>query len=236
MTRINQGIRNDETELWLIRHGESQGNREGRYQGHADMPLSALGREQARLLAERLNRIHQIAPFAALYSSDLQRAVQTAQPIGELLGMSVQRKSGLREIDVGAWAGLTFQEIAHRYPDEWASTHLNMDPELERGGGESYRQAQIRIVSEINNIARQHVGSRVLIVFHGGVLRAYVAFILGLSLTNLRRVKTFNTSINRVAWYANHADEAYNTESFQGAVLSINDVAHLEMNGTRFPN
>ncbi len=216
------------TELWLIRHGESMGNLEGRYQGHADLPLSPQGHQQAARLAQRLARVATQAPFAALYSSDLQRAQQTARPVSQALGLPIQVEPGLREIDVGVWAGLTFQEIARRFPRQWAASTDVVDPHLERGGGESYAQAQARIVAQVNAIARRHLGQRILIVFHGGVLRAYLLHLLGLDLSNLRRLRTDNTAINRVLTYPEPRMDGLGRE-LPGVVISVNDVAHLEV-------
>lgn len=216
-----------ETELWLIRHGESVGNLEGRYQGHADLPLSPQGHAQAARLAQRLARAAAGHPFAALYSSDLQRALQTAHPLSQALGLPIHVDPGLREIDVGVWAGLTFQEIAERFPHQWAASADVVDPHLERGGGESYAQAQARIVAKVNAIARRHLGQRILIVFHGGVLRAYLLHLLGLDLSNLRRLRTANTAINRVLVYP-EAQEDGPGPGLPGVVISVNDVAHLE--------
>jgi len=128
-------------ELWLIRHGESIGNRDELYQGQDDLPLSPRGRRQAALLAARLAVLHRIQAFSAIYASDLTRAVQTAEPCAQAIGLPILPHSGLREIDVGAWSGLPFAEIERHFPDEWAASYPVMDPEQVRGGGESYRQA-----------------------------------------------------------------------------------------------
>jgi broad specificity phosphatase PhoE len=157
--------------------------------------------------------------FSALYSSDLRRVVETATPTSQVLGLPIQQEEGLREIDVGRWAGLTFDEIAEGFPEEWASFHLeSIDPCLKRGGGESYVLAQQRIVKTLDKIACQHPGEMVLIFSHGGVLRAYLAHVLGLPLTNLRRLAIHNTAICRVLL---HGDGC-------GEVIKVNDTAHLE--------
>lgn len=219
-------------ELWLIRHGESIDNREQRYQGQRDGPLSPLGKEQALRLAQRLQRLHASCPFAVLYSSDLTRAVATAQPTSQALGLPLRTQPSLREIDVGAWSGLTFGEIAHKYPAQWAASFPRMDPDLVRGGGESYRQAQERIVAAIDHIARAHPDERVLVFFHGGVMRAYLAHLLGFPLSNLRRLRVHNAAINRVrldtAQRENGAGEGTENGPISGVVLSVNDLAHLE--------
>ncbi|MBX3051953.1 MAG: histidine phosphatase family protein [Caldilineaceae bacterium] len=208
-------------ELWLIRHGESVGNRDNIYQGQNDLPLSALGHSQAELLAKRLARLHAGSPFSAIYSSDLQRALQTAAPVVQAIGLPIADRVDLREIDVGDWSGLTFVDIQRRFPDEWTASYPVMDPEQVRGGGESYRQAQIRIVHALARIARDHPGQRVLVFFHGGVMQAALAHIMQLPLPNKRFLHTANTSISRVKMTPEN-------ETVEGMVLCINDVAHLE--------
>src|SRR5690606_38709702 len=119
------------TELWLIRHGESTGNAEGRLQGQADFPLSERGRRQALALALRLRGLD----FAALYASDLSRALDTACVIGEAVGLPVVSDPRLREIDIGSWSGLTADEIAARHGDDWRRWSERRDPAFRRGGG-----------------------------------------------------------------------------------------------------
>ncbi len=211
-------------ELWLIRHGESIGNREKIYQGQNDLPLSPLGHHQASLLAERLASLQEILPFSAIYSSDLQRAMQTAIPVSQAIGLPVRNRTGLREIDVGAWSGLTFADIQHRFPDEWAASYPVMDPDLVRGGGESYRQAQERVMRSLGEIAQNHLGERVLVFFHGGVMQAALAHIMHLPLPNKRFLQTANTSISRVR--LSPANGILN-----GLILGMDDVAHLERTG-----
>lgn len=208
-------------ELWLIRHGESIGNRDKIYQGHNDLPLSPTGYVQADLLAERLKALHLHRPFAAIYSSDLQRAMQTAKPISQAIGLTIQPQPALREIDVGEWSGLTFTDIQTRFPDEWTASYPVMDPDRVRGGGESYRQAQARTVQAIRSIAANHCGERVLVIFHGGVLQAVLVHLMQLPLPNKRYLQTANTSISRVR-LTNGNGVGHDL------VLGMNDVAHLE--------
>ena len=213
-------------EFWLIRHGESIGNREHIYQGQNDLPLSPLGQQQAALLAERLASLQEIFSFSAIYSSDLQRAVQTAIPTNQAIGLPVIDRAGLREIDVGAWSGLTFADIQARFPEEWAVSYPVMDPDKPRGGGESYRQAQVRVVQSLGEIAQKHLGERVLVFFHGGVMQATLAHIMQLPLANKRFLQTANTSISRVRLSPDNGQ-------LSGLILGMNDVAHLERTGQR---
>lgn len=211
-------------ELWLIRHGESEGNRDKIYQGQNDLPLSARGYEQTALLAERLAALHQMQPFSAIYSSDLRRAWQTAVPCAEAIGLPLLSHAGLREIDVGAWSGLTFACIQERFPDEWADSYPVMDPDRVRGGGESYRQAQQRVLTALCEIVQAHPDQRLLVFFHGGVLQTVLTHVLQMPLPSKRFLHTANTSISRLRLRAENGD-------LSGLVLGINDTAHLESTG-----
>jgi broad specificity phosphatase PhoE len=144
------------TTLLLVRHGETDWNRDGRYQGWADPPLNETGREQARLLAEQLRAI----PFDAAYSSDLRRAHETAELVAAPHGVPVVVDPGLREIDVGSWSGLTRAEVLERFPD------------FTRPDGESREAHGARVLAAAERIARANVDRRVLVVTHGGTLRA----------------------------------------------------------------
>jgi probable phosphoglycerate mutase len=145
-----------ETTILLARHGETDWNREGRFQGHADPPLNGLGRRQAGELATRLAA----TPFDAVYSSDLARARETAEILAASHGVPVVVDPGLREVDVGSWSGLTRAEIAERFPG--ADHH----------DGETREQHLARVLAAVERIARDHPGERILIVSHGGSLRA----------------------------------------------------------------
>ena len=143
------------TTILLARHGETDWNREGRFQGWADPPLNEAGREQARALAERLRDM----PFDAVYSSDLRRARETAEIVAGPHGVPVVVDRGLREIDVGSWSGLTRVEIEERFPG--ADDH----------DGETRADHLARVLATVERIARTHHGERILIVSHGGSLR-----------------------------------------------------------------
>lgn len=144
------------TTILLARHGETDWNREGRWQGWADPPLNDTGRAQARELAEQLRG----TPFDAVYSSDLQRARETAEILAEPHGVPVIVDRDLREIDIGSWSGLTRAEIAERFPDGV------------RPDGETHEQQAARVRGAVTRIARDHPGERVLIVGHGGTIRS----------------------------------------------------------------
>jgi broad specificity phosphatase PhoE len=144
------------TTIFLARHGETDWNREGRWQGWADPPLNERGRDQARELAEQLRA----TPFDAVYSSDLARAHETAEIVAKPHRMAVVADPGLREIDVGSWSGLTRAELDERFPDG------------DRPDGETRDQHRVRVQAAVERIARANLGRRILIVTHGGTMRA----------------------------------------------------------------
>jgi broad specificity phosphatase PhoE len=144
------------TTILLARHGETDWNREGRWQGWADAPLNDTGRTQARGLAEQLRS----TPFDVVYSSDLSRAYETAEIVAATHGVPVIADAGLREIDVGSWSGLTRAELQERFPDG------------DRPDGETREQHRERVCAAVHGIARSNLGRRILIVTHGGTMRA----------------------------------------------------------------
>jgi broad specificity phosphatase PhoE len=168
------------TTVYLARHGESDWNVERRWQGHADRPLTERGREQAELLAERLADVK----LDAVYASDLRRAWETAQAVAATRGLEVVRLPELREVDVGSWSGCTRDECAERFPEAFAR--------WQEGGsgwddGESYEEMGARIVEAIRTIAAEHPDGAVLVVSHGGPIRAVHAHALGVDIATHRR-------------------------------------------------
>jgi len=160
------------TTLVLARHGETDWNREHRLQGWADPPLNALGREQARELALALDGER----FDAVYSSDLRRAAETARIVASELGLgSVVEDVSLREVDLGSWSGRLWDEVADQ----------------QRPDGESREQHRERVVAGVLRLAAAHEGQRVLVVSHGGSLRALEAFATGETPRPLANCETF---------------------------------------------
>ena len=157
------------TTLLLARHGETDWNRERRWQGHSDTPLNDAGRGQARALAAELAG----EPPDALYSSDLARSSETAEIVGGTLGLPVRLDRRLREVDVGEWSGLTRAEVEERYP-EGVSRRLAGGTGWEHG--ESFAAMSERVVAALLDIAAGHDGGRVLVVTHGGpIVAAWLA-------------------------------------------------------------
>lgn len=208
------------TELWVIRHGESTWNADGRYQGQADVPLSDAGIEQTRRLTQRLLALQQSGiTFQAIYTSDLMRAADTAQMSSETLGIPLVKDPQLREIDVGELLGLLRHEITDRYPEYIAS--LKSEPWLtKRPAGESMQDLFQRCEKVFQSYAQEHEGSRILVFTHGGVVRVAAGLALGSlqAAQSCSRLSVTNTSITRI-----FLSKEGNT------LLGFNDAAHLEL-------
>jgi len=182
------------TTLLLARHGESDWNRSGRWQGFADRPLTELGRQQAEELAGRLEEIE----LDAVYSSDLQRALYTAEAVARRKGLAVRPTAALREVDVGSWSGLTREEVEARFPDAYARWLRGAEGWTD---GETYEQLSERVINAIRKIAADHDAKRVLVVAHGGTLRAVHAAALGVDIHMFRRIQRVepNATLSAVA-------------------------------------
>ena len=189
------------TTILLIRHGETPWNAERRLQGHIDIPLNERGLQQATALGQALAG----EPLAAVLSSDLQRARQTAQAVAELQHLPVRTDALLRERCYGAFEGLLYADIAARYPHEyaqWQSRQIDaVMPSGERQA-ESFRQFYARANGAIARWAQQYDGQTIAIVAHGGVLECAYRAAVGMSLDSPRDFQVRNASVNRFS----HAD------------------------------
>ncbi|WP_026369724.1 histidine phosphatase family protein [Kallotenue papyrolyticum] len=199
----------ESTTLYLIRHGETEWNRIGRWQGHRDVPLSDLGREQARALAERLAR--EQVRIDAVYASDLRRALETAQILAAPLQLEVVALPALREIDIGPWSGLTRAEIIERFPG--AFVEYDLPP-----GSESHTAFTERVFEALVRLAAEHRGQRIAVVTHGGAVRAALRVMQQLNGDEQPVPHIGNTSITEVR---------YTGKRWQ--VLRCNDLRHLRM-------
>jgi broad specificity phosphatase PhoE len=170
------------TTIFLARHGESDWNHERRWQGHADRPLTQRGRQQAEALADRLEGI----ALDEIYSSDLQRTRDTARVIAARRGLTVEELPALREVDVGLWSGLTRDEAEDRFPEDFARWR---DGGTGWRGGETYEEMSDRVLAAVREVVRRQPNGRVLIVSHGGPIRAIHAAALGMDVHEYRRLR-----------------------------------------------
>lgn len=153
------------TRLCLVRHGETAWNAEGRVQGHTDIPLSPMGIRQAHASAAALSQ----HDFTAVYSSDLMRVRQTAEPSAQRLALPVQLEPELRERHYGIFERLLYSEVKERYPEHYQRFH-EKDPDFDFETGESLRTFFDRSLRAVQRIAAAHGGEQVLVFTHGGVL------------------------------------------------------------------
>ncbi len=179
------------TKIILIRHGETLWNTESRIQGHLDSPLTQTGFSQAKNLAQRFKS----EEIAALYSSDLGRAYDTARYISEIKGLPILVKPCLRERNFGILQGVQKKNLASEYPEIFRY-YQSHDPDYVIPEGESIKQFSQRCVECIEKLAQQCAGKRILIITHGGVLVSLFKHTLALPVDAQRRFVSSNTSVN----------------------------------------
>jgi broad specificity phosphatase PhoE len=203
------------THVVIIRHGQSQGNAEGRFGGHTDTPLSPRGRKQAQATARALAS----EKFSAIYSSDLPRAIETASPLAKLVEVPLETSDALRERSVGVMEGLTFEEAAEQHPEQYQAL-LRRDFEHVLAGGESYRQTLDRASRQLDEAIEQHKGGRIAFFAHTGTICILILHLMGaLDAPDLKPVwiATANCGIARF----DLRDDGF------VRVLCINDTRHL---------
>ena len=183
------------TDFLFIRHGETDWNRQQRFQGQIDVPLNDLGHTQARRLGERLAG----EPSEHLISSDLQRAQQTAAPLATAWQAAPALMPGLREQCFGVLEGLDVPTIKARHPDLW-TRWLEHRADFALPGGESLKQFHARVIAAVKALAEAHPGRRLTVVTHGGVLDMLWRTSHGLPLDGLRTCEIPNTGLNHLRW------------------------------------
>ena len=205
--------------IYLVRHGETQGNIDDKAQGHLDVPLTETGKLQAKAVAERLSDVK----FDAVYSSDLQRAVDTAKAItAQHPELRIQTRSQLREYNFGDYEDILWDEVSntdHEFYQRWKNLSTRID--IKFPGGESMRDAWERVGSFLREVLADHRqgNETILIVGHGGSLQAVLAQLLNLSAANQWFFVFDNTSVTRVREHQ-YTPNAWRTYQF-------NDTSHL---------
>ncbi|KPK13004.1 MAG: hypothetical protein AMJ56_04085 [Anaerolineae bacterium SG8_19] len=199
------------TTVLLIRHGQTDWNKIGRWQGHTDIPLNDRGHQQARLLAHRLATW----PISVIYTSDLKRAVQTADPLGAKLGLVPIKEPALRERNGGFFQGLTREELQARFGEEWRRVRQDG---LAPPNGESDLDLAMRVEAAFQQMVNRHKGDMIAMISHGGALKVLISHILGLPLGQPAPFSlSGNTGLSIVKTNEN------------GSILTLlNDVSHLE--------
>lgn len=198
--------------IYLVRHGETTWNALTKFQGHTDVPLSDTGRKQAKMLAHRLASVK----FSGFYASDLQRAYKTAEIVAAPHGLNVIKMPELRELNFGAWEGLTRNEIKNSYDKElsqWWTSPLTARIPL----GETLSEVVERTTGAIKRIVESHQGGKVLVVSHGGAIRSIIASVLGIDLNQYWRLRLDNACLNIIDF----------PEWEKGILMLFNDCSHL---------
>jgi alpha-ribazole phosphatase len=197
--------------LLLARHGITDWNSDGRFQGQADIPMNSLGELQAQALGRRLAQ----EAFEEIFASDLARAVTTARLIAVYHSCPVVIDSRLREICFGKWEGLTYAEIAHTDPER---LHAWETRDLQAAGpeGESLTQLAQRIQSFLDDLAKAHTEGTILIVSHGGALNVMLCLLLGMSPSQYWQFRLAQASLTEVAFAPGKT-----------SLVHLNDTCHL---------
>jgi broad specificity phosphatase PhoE len=203
------------TKLYLVRHGQSAGNAEGRFGGHGPTPLSSLGEKQAEITGKTLAK----EGVTAIYSSDLHRAVQTATPLSKLVNVPIVQTPAFRERNVGVLEGLTFDESKETFPkDYYALVNRNVHHVITNG--ESYRHLLRRSTGQLWDILRNHQGEKIAIFSHTGAICFLTLHLMGAIRRDTKQtpwIVTSNCGINRF--------EIRGRNNVR--VLALNDTRHL---------
>jgi broad specificity phosphatase PhoE len=197
--------------LYLIRHAETEYNREGRVQGFTDSALSELGRRQSRRLRERIRSIG----IGAAACSPSSRASETAR-IALDRNLALEVFDGLREMHLGVWEGRVAADIRREYPEE-VKLWFDRPSELRLEGGETLRGFRRRVSHTMDAIRERHPDGTVAIFTHGGVIRVYLTRLLGMKLDDVWRFRIHNTSLTRVLFPGNRP-----------RIDLLGDVSHLD--------
>lgn len=200
------------TIIYLVRHGETDWNTSGKFQGCTDIPLNENGILQAKLLSERFK-----GDFDCIYSSPLKRAFDTAKIIAGNKNTLPLIAHEMREINFGEWEGLTTKGIASNYPTEFGKW---IKDEVEApliGGDGSIRAASIRAEKAVQAIAEANSGKKILIVSHGGIIKAALIGIFKWKMTMYHKLLLGNTCVNRIEF----------DENFEAKLHTLNDTSHI---------
>lgn len=198
--------------LLIARHGQTKHNLDHRYQGITDAPLNQAGILQSDKLADRLSS----EKIDVIYSSNLLRCVQTAELIAKEHSLKVNQEERLREISFGEWEGMSYNEIQAQSPDlleKWMGDPAHVSPP----NGETLIQLAVRVKSVVDEMKGQHAEQTVLVVTHGGVIRALLCLSLGIDLNRHSQFESATGSVSELSFYE------------ESVILKLfNDISHLQ--------
>lgn len=197
---------------YIARHGQTEWNILGKTQGHGNSPLTEKGLAQAKELAEGMDKY----PIDMIFSSDLGRAIQTAEEVGKRFGIEVQPTEALREMGFGEWEGKLIPEITEKYADTY-KTWRN-EPHLAKiPGGETLDIIKDRLEKFINELNEKYDNKNILLVSHSVTVRVFLLMMLDSPMKNIYRIKQDNTALNIVEW-----------RDYGPVVTKMNDTSHIK--------
>lgn len=209
------------TRILLIRHGESEANRNNIFAGQIDPDLQDKGIEQAKLTAKFINEKYKIDK---IYSSDLKRAYNTAIELSKLTGIDIVKDEGMREIEAGEWEGKLFEELINLFPDDFKKWMHNIE-EARCTGGETVKAMAFRVYSAIEKIASENIGKTVAVATHATPIRAILTI-----------VKHGNIGkMNDVGWVSNASVTELLYENGKFEVVAEGQDEHLSALVTKLP-
>lgn len=185
-----------ETELYLLRHGQTDWNKQSIFQGQTDIELNETGIAEAKKAADIFTKIK----LDHIYSSDLKRAKKTASFVAAQKDLKIKEDSNAREMNFGDWEGLKFDQIKEQYTDEleaWQDDPLHNSP----SNGEQMLDFKKRIVDFFNQIIEENKGDKILVVTHGGVIKLYLSVVLGSELADFWQFQIDNCSVTEIKIY-----------------------------------
>ncbi|MDO4535454.1 MAG: histidine phosphatase family protein [Clostridium perfringens] len=201
------------TKLLLIRHGETNWNKLGKFQGSIDIELTEEGKKQAKLLNNRLKD-----KFDFIYTSPLKRAKETAMILAQSSNKTLNIEEKMKEINFGSWEGLTIKEISEKYNNEFNNWKTDKLEGKIVGGELSLKNASLRGTNCVLDIVKRHKGQTVAVVAHGGIIKASLIGIFNWDMTMYHKSALGNTSITEIIF----------TDDLKPVLVKLNDTTHLD--------
>lgn len=194
--------------IYLIRHGQTDWNKERIFRGHADRPLSDEGKKEAQAVAGFLEK----EPIQFIYSSPLKRALETARPLAEAKGLKVVELKGVIDLDFGEWSGMTVEQVKDKFPESFAD-FMNDPQSVVFPGGETMSEVQSRALEAIEKVADRHTGETGAVVTHRVICKLVILGLLGLDAARFWEISQDTACINLFEYKRDRAVIHYVNES-----------------------
>ncbi len=210
------------TTILLIRHGESEANRENIFAGYLNVDLLENGRVQAKLTAQYIKENYRVDK---IYSSDLKRALNTAKALADIFGLEVEATPQLREIDAGKWDGIKYDKLIEMYKEDF-SGWIHDFANSRCTGGESVKELSVRVIKELTRIAEENDGKTVAVATHATPIRAMQTIIQYGDVSE----------IGKTGWVSNASVTELKYDAGKWECIEISHDEHLGNLGTRLPD